>query len=124
MIYRYDRHDLARFVELAWNLVQIGGKNATSLAQLCMKAKEVLARARAEPSELDDMRREIRAAISDAVAQAETTGGGTKTKAIDRAIVTSAAELVMRERAWVVPFGFEAEPTAIADIEQLLDPVN
>jgi hypothetical protein len=129
LLYRYDRHELDRLVKLADALTALPSSGtATTEAQAALEtlganAADVLDRARAEPSELDDSIHALRSAIG-ALVQATQADGNRAAAAQARAVVLAAAkEQLERERAWVVRFGFEADPSEVAPIETLLDPV-
>jgi len=126
LMYRYDRHDLKSFVELGETLASSGSnKEATrNIERLCSEARELLGRARADPGEMLERSKDLRRAISVYVDDVRETGDEHTALKVDRIVVASAEELTLRERAWMLPFGFEADPAIVPDLETLLDPVR
>jgi hypothetical protein len=126
IMYRYDRHDLKHFVELAQQLIQDDDDNRRSeeLQKICDDANAVLDRARAEPSELLESGKLIRSAIGNFIDDVRDEGDLDRTKRVDQLIVQSAEELTRRERSWMLPFGFEADASVIPELESLLEPAN
>ena len=123
LMYRYDRHDLSHLVELAHEIAEkyLDADEAEEMRKSCRRAQEVLDRAKADPSELIETVRSIRGNISNAVRSSHSKSD--KVRALEKLVVQSAAEMTLRERSWAAPFGFEADPGAVPEIETLLDPV-
>lgn len=129
LMYRYDRHELERFVALANTLTaesyhgDLATQAAARLDAVKASSADVLDRARAEPSELEGAVLELRAAISALIRGAHAADDSVSAEAVREHVFKAAKEQLDRERAWVLPYGFEADPSVVASIESLLDPV-
>ena len=130
MQYRYDRHELNQYVNLAEKLgtqISGGAKTTDALAQLealVAPGRDTLDRARAEPSELEQALLHLRAKVGDLVEAALEDGDETSQKHLEKEIMASAREQLTRERSWLIPMGFEPDPATLTPVEQLLDPVK
>jgi hypothetical protein len=129
--YRYDRDELERSVASARRIRQQSGLAALApralraLAGCQVQAEDVLERSRAEPQELIDAVRALRKATGQLVQEAfENDPQGSRTSDLQREVSRSSKEQLLRERSWVLPQGFEADPSAIPAIETLLAPVR
>lgn len=129
--YRYDRDELERSVSTTRRIRQQSGLPALAplavqaLAGCQAQAEDVLERARAEPQELIDAVRALREATGKLIKEAfENDPQGAHTSELQREVSRSSKEQLLRERSWVLPQGFEADPSAIPAIETLLAPVR
>jgi hypothetical protein len=126
LMYRYDLDELARFLALADTLRQQaeglpGASNALHALMASTEAgEEVLGRAQAEPSELEeanfDLREKIGALITQVYRHTETG----KLKPISDAVNAHAKEQLLRERVWLVAQGWEPDPKSLPAIETLI----
>lgn len=120
LMYRYDRQDLTKLAELAETLLATDAPRGEALRAQVDRAADVLARARADPGELAATIAALRDGIGRFATIEQARGDADRVRAVRKAIVASAGEMILRERAWVAPFGFEADPQAIPPIETLL----
>ncbi|MBL6750033.1 MAG: hypothetical protein ISP90_05890, partial [Nevskia sp.] len=127
--YRYDRDELRRGIELAGRLgerLPASGEAAAALRQLAASAAqgtEVLERARAEPAELEGAVRALRSAVGEVIQAAYPAADAAGRKTLGALVADASREQLLRERAWLSPFGFEPDPKLIPPVETLLAPV-
>jgi hypothetical protein len=125
MQYRYDRHELKVFVALAAELQREasgGTELADALATLregATSGQEVLARAGAEPSELEAANLKMRDAVGRLIVAASTSDDEVRRSAIDKAVMAHAKDQLLRERAWLALQGWEGK-TPLPDLESLI----
>ena len=123
--YRYDRDELTRYVALAADLLsaatpQLAGEVVTRLDLLAAQGAEVLARARAEPLELETAVVALRASVGQLTEASRAAHDPT----LGRLVLAAAKVELDRERALVVDSGFEADPDDMpAPILEQLPPV-
>ena len=128
--FRFDCDELTRLLGLSNRLQQLDevGRLApqaiASLRQDSERAADVLARARAEPSEVLAAVRALRAATSKVVRAACEKGEASETQGLERAVLSASKEQLLRDRSWVLGQGWEADPKAIAPIESLIAHVS
>lgn len=121
--YRYDCQDLARLLEFAESLRQQAAGVVPAAAALQAlepsvdAARDVLARARAEPSELESAALQLREALGAAVAAAAAAASAEQLKPINAAVLAHAREQLLRERSWLSPQGWEPN---LPDLESLI----
>jgi hypothetical protein len=125
--YRFDCDELGRLLKLSQGMQalpaasKLAPKAVDKLAQGLHIGSDVLARARAEPSELLDAVRGLRVATSSFVQESfENDLSGLETLEVKRLVLDSTKEQLLRDRAWVLAQGWEAEPQAIPPIDTLL----
>lgn len=124
--FRYDRDELARSIELAGRLRECANgssRTAEASRDLTASAKvgaEILGRAGAEPDELTAAVRDLRSKVGALVEAVSEDGDGTLRAAVRRAVLDASREQNERERAWLLPQGWEARPAALRPIEALL----
>ena len=128
--YRYDRDELERYVGLSRDLLAavggtVGAAAVAPLQALVDSGADVLARARAEPSELESTVFALRAGVGELI-QDTRAGRDPRAQAAVRSLVLSAAKQELeRERALVVDIGFEADPLDMpAPILEQLPPLR
>ena len=120
---RYDRDELTRYVALAADLLsaatpQLAGEVVTRLDLLAAQGAEVLARARAEPLELETAVVALRASVGQLTEASRAAHDPTLGR-----LVLAAAKVEL-DRALVVDIGFEADPDDMpAPILEQLPPV-
>ncbi|HEU0198890.1 MAG TPA: hypothetical protein VFR86_00490 [Burkholderiaceae bacterium] len=129
--YRYDLDELGRLLALTRRVQQLPGADAlaprslTALADSARRGANAFARARAEPAELVEAVRALRAATGKLVQEAfENDPSGRTTDELQRVVMDASREQLVRERAWLKVQGWEADPDAIPAIETLLEPVQ
>lgn len=126
IMFRFDRDELERMLGLVESLQTQTANMPDAPAQLQLLAekaavgKQVLARAQAEPDELVkanfDLRKEVGELITTLYASTESSD----LKHISKLITSHAKEQLLRDRAFVIAQGWEADPKAIPDLEVLL----
>jgi len=124
--YRYDRDELERTIGFATLLQRQakGGPDTKAaqedLASAVARGADVLDRAKAEPSELEDTVRTLRARAG-AVVQAICAEGDPESKeAVRESVLANAKEQLLRERSWLIMQGWEADPSEVPPIESLI----
>lgn len=125
LLYRYERDELVRFVELAADLAQAGAgqPGLEALRQGEAAGREVLARARAEPAELAQASLRLREATGALVAAVHRGPETPARQAVDRHVMAHAREQLLRERAFVAPQRWEGEHPALPSLASLLPPI-
>jgi hypothetical protein len=126
LMYRFDIDELTRFLALAETLRQqaegLPGV-ADALSELNESAKagsEVLSRARAEPSELEDANFALREKVGAFVSKAYAGNDFARLKPISQTINAHAKEQLLRERVWLVAQGWEPDAKSLPTIEALI----
>ncbi|MBL6749512.1 MAG: hypothetical protein ISP90_03285 [Nevskia sp.] len=123
--YRYDRDELQRYLQLARELsaVRGGAQTQAALADLSAGAAAgagVLQRAAADPAELEAAVLELRAKVGELIGAANADGEPASLPGLQRSVLAAAKVQTARERAWLAPTGFEADPKSITPIERQL----
>ncbi len=120
----YDRDELERLCAFGEALVQATASAApaetATLAGVNARASAVLDRARATPRELLDAIRDVRVATASVVGAAYVASAPATRGRLARLVRDHARAQLERERAWVKPQGWEADPSLIPEIETLL----
>ena len=125
--YRYERDELARFLALADTLeaqarTLPGAVDALQgLSAVVETGRDVLARAGAEPGELEAANFALREKVGALISLAYTATDSSERKQLCAAVSAHARTQLLRERAWLITQGWEAEPGAVPAIEALLD---
>lgn len=129
--YRYDCDELARLLALARQLQHLPetGRLAPNgfglLEQGANQADDVLARARAEPTEVLAAVRSLREVTGNLVQEAFVNDpSGDQTHDLQRAVLDATEAQLLRERSWLLGQGWEANPQDIPSIETLIAPVG
>lgn len=127
LAYRYDCVELSRLLEFAENLrsktagIRAASESLESLAASARVGEDVLERAKAEPSELEqavfDLREKIGALIQAAYAEAD---GPAVLKSIGATVLEASREQLLRERVWVIGQGWESKPDELPSLETLI----
>ncbi|WP_290866595.1 hypothetical protein [Aquabacterium sp.] len=122
--YRYDCDELTRLLDMGQQLLALADGDAASeasaaaLKQGVALASQVRARAMAEPQEVLEAVRQLRAVsgsfLQEAYAKAEIP------TALERIVLDTSRAQLLRERAWLVAQGWEARPEDLPDIGTLL----
>lgn len=126
MTYRYDRDELSRYVTLAAALLEaldVEDVARRALAVAHAEGTDTLARAGAEPAELVERSRVLRAHVGDLAER--VAGAGAECDTLRRLIFAAAREQTVRERKWLEPTGFDAAAADLPSLEaQLPAPHN
>jgi len=120
--YRYDCDELTRLVDTADTLQAHAADNA--LADTAKKARDVLARARAEPGEILGAIHEMRAATADTVRAVYAHGNEAAQAAVQSTVLAMSKDQLLRDRSWLLMQGWEPDPKAVPAIDTLLKPVG
>jgi hypothetical protein len=126
LAYRFERDELSRFLALAEQLQRRAadlphGKEAVGdLSAVAEHGKDVLRRAGADPSELETAIFRVRATIGNLVTALSAEAAPAQLRPLYDAVMDHAEEQLLRERAWLIAQGWEANPKAIPAIETLL----
>ncbi len=123
--YRYDCDELTRLIECAKSLgVQLKPQgDATTAAELIEAGKvgsDVLSRARAEPSEIVDAVRRLRAASANAVTAVYAAGDEAAQAAVEKTVLSMSKQQLLRDRSWLLMQGWEPDPKSVPGIAELL----
>lgn len=124
--YRYDCDELLRLKALSEGIqAQIRGGESTraALNKLALAASYgagVLDRARAEPAELVNAVRSLRAGISSVIQAVFTDGEPESKEAMRERVLANAKAQLLRERSWVIMQGWEVDPGQVPPIESLI----
>lgn len=123
---RYDRHELGSFLELGNQLEReaAGSPELTaafaSLATSAAKGRGLLARAGADPAEIEAANLALRESIGLVVQAAATLSHASQRKAIESAVMAHAKEMLLRERAWLALQGWEGKDSSLPAVESLI----
>jgi len=126
--FRFDCDELARLIALSQQLRQQARSAAcleTPLAGLrpaVASAEAVLDRAKADPDEVLEAVRSLRAATGALVSAAYQDADAATVDALQQAVLGHAETQLLRDRSWLLMQGWEADPASVPPIEQLLAP--
>lgn len=117
---RYHRMELNHLIGLARQVIEIAAARpaAESLAKAINLGNHELNRPEAEVEDYLIVSRQLRDLISGAVADAV---GQPFEDRLDALIVNATEYLLLRERVWCQPLGFELKPQDLPDLDLLLD---
>jgi hypothetical protein len=118
--YRFDCDELRRLVALGEDLRSKDRTGTEGLLDSSNAGKEILSRAQADPVEVVRAVRHLRATISAYVGVTYSCGNTEARKNVHRSVATATFEQVRRDRAWARDQGWESDPSAVGDIEQLI----
>lgn len=125
--FRFDCDELGRLLQLSERMHalpaahKLAPQAVDALGQGAQVGRDVLERARAQPSEVLDAVRTLRAATSHFVQESfENDLSGLETLDVKRLVLDSSKEQLLRDRAWVLGQGWEADPKALPSIDELL----
>lgn len=130
MQFRFDIDELGRLAGLADALVETvsaaaPGEGAVQAMQAgAQTARDVLRRAQADPAEVVDAVRALRASTSALVQAVCATPSNVAIGAVERLVFDAGREQLLRDRSWLLAQGWEPNPDAIPPIETLLAPVR
>lgn len=124
--YRFDRDELRRLLATAGALeaLDLGGGAAAAAARALAASSEeaarTLSRCAGDPDELRQAVRQLRAALCALADGLDDTVPAPGRRALEDALLAMTREQTLRERALVKSQGWEADPDAIPEIEELL----
>lgn len=125
-LYAFDCDELTRSVGFAAELGQIahgggtGSAVAQELAQSAARGADVLARAKADPAELNAANIDLRDKIGALVAALYSDAPEDVLGKVGRAVTANAAEQLLRDRAWVALQGWEPGAAELPELGTLL----
>ena len=125
--FSFDCNELARMSAYSAELQRISsGGTETSDALAALKtatrsADATLERAQASPQDVEQAVRSLREATGSLVSSVFRDGDVAVQGQVQRATLDMSREQLLRDRAWVVAQGWEADPKALPPIEELLD---
>lgn len=128
--YRYDCDELARLLATAETLRGQAAGGATTQAALDELKEagrigaDVLDRARAEPGEILDAVRRLRAATASTVRAIYAEGSDAAQIAIRNSVLSMSKDQLLRDRSWLLMQGWEPDPKAVPAIDTLLAPIR
>ena len=126
LLARYDRAELRHHVNLAGRLADEsrgGPATVKALAELAAAASagaETLARAGADPADVERALFDLRARVGALVRALSEDGDGESRAAARRTILEASRAEIERARAWILPQGWEGDPSSLPPIEDLL----
>lgn len=123
--FRYDCDELQRLIEFAATLsaqavAPADDHERAALRSVADDAKSILAGAQAGPNKVLGAIRRLRAASAAVVTASYRDGTPEQRKALTQVVTAHAEAQLLRERAWVLPQGWEADPAGVTAIEELL----
>ncbi|PKO89842.1 MAG: hypothetical protein CVU18_02810 [Betaproteobacteria bacterium HGW-Betaproteobacteria-12] len=126
LIYRYDRDELSGLLALA-NALQEQARNLPgidgarhALVTSAEAGSDVLERARAEPGELEAANFDLRERVGALITAMYSANDFSSLKHVSETIAMHSREQLLRERAWLVSQGWEANPQTLPAIEELI----
>lgn len=129
MQYRFDVDELGRLIGLAGELNAAVAKNpidaatAQALAKTIEQGQGVYARAQADPAEVLEALRALRATTSAVVTQVCTDEKRADLQAVEKMVMASSHEQLLRDRSWLLAQRWEPNPEALPAVETLLAPL-
>jgi hypothetical protein len=123
--YRYDCDELKRLLEGA-QLLSAQAKSAgvaavaAELTDAVKVGSDVLLRARAEPSEILEAVRRLRAASADIVTAVFASGDEPAQAAVQKAVLNLSKQQLLRDRSWLLMQGWEPDPKSVPGIAELM----
>ncbi|MES2492990.1 MAG: hypothetical protein V4579_06875 [Pseudomonadota bacterium] len=125
-MYRFDCDQLERSVGFAAQVGEIaeraggGSDAAAALVQSASAGAEVLARAQADPAELQAANLNLYEKIGAVVTAICAEAPDAVLAEVGRAVTANAADQLLRDRAWVAPQGWEPGAAALPAVETLI----
>ena len=121
LTYRYERDELQRYVNLADALIVDLASADPHLSELIVAGqagKACLERPGTEPAELVENIAALRKLVGNIAGSLSTTTS--RSARVKQLIFEAAKVQIERERAWLLPTGFETVPSSIMPIEEQL----
>ncbi len=128
--FRFDCDELRRLRAMGEDLLPladpqvVGARTLQTLGDAVRTSGDVLARAQADPAEVVESVRRLRAATGAVVQQACAGGMHSDTRRLELVVLESSREQLLRDRTWLLSQGWESDPKAFAPIESLLPSVR
>jgi hypothetical protein len=127
-MYSYDKDELVRSIKLASDLqgaaVGLAGTTEilTALSNAAQAGTDVLARAGADPSELEAANIAMREAVGGTISALYGAADSGMLKPVSALVTSHSHEQLLRERSWLIGQGWEADPASLPLVETLLNP--
>lgn len=128
--FRFDRDELQRLIDCARGLAALSSDEqsvreaAVNLDTCRIAAEGVLVRCAGDPTELTAAVRAMREATGTLMAAAASGADTAALGVVQNAVLSLSREQLLRDRALMLPQGWEPDPTAIPDIQSLLPAVT
>lgn len=125
--FKFDCEELTRLIALSHTLATEAKDDAcaatslTALSAATHSASQVLERAKADPSEVRDSVRSLRATTSAVVQAVYADPAAQSVAAIQRTVLACSKAQLLRDRSMLLMQNWEADPKAIPPLQQLLD---
>jgi len=119
--YRADCDELRRLIDLSKDLTERHGVVDDTLSVAIPRAQEVLERARAEPDELVSAIRQLTAALDQPIQDVIEKGSNDVRLNVQKAVLDSAEQQLLRNRAWLIMQGWEPDPGSLPEITTLFE---
>ncbi|MGE3599549.1 MAG: hypothetical protein AB7N70_28795 [Dehalococcoidia bacterium] len=123
----YVRDELTRLVRLVDDIValdDVAQAGAPDLVAAAGSARSLIGRPDAEAPELEQAAIDLRNGIGQLIADWESRGVTIHGTSVGRLVLDASKTQLDRERGWLLPFGFESDPSAIVPIERQLHLAN
>jgi len=127
--FRFDVDELGRLLGMAHALNAAIAQNpvdaaaSQQLGKAVERGAQVLDRARADPAEVHDSLLALRASASAVVAQICSDETRSDLQQVEKLVMSSSHEQLLRDRAWLLAQRWEPDPDALPKIETLLSPL-
>ncbi len=120
--FKFDCDELDRLLVFAAELKRHakGGDTLADVAASEIMAADVRRRAQASPAEIVEAIHALRATTGALVASAYREGSPEQRAAIMKTVLSMSGQQLLRDRAWVMPQGWEAQPELVPPIADLL----
>ena len=112
----YQRDELQRLIALSDRIARVEGDGAAELRALADHGRTLFASAEAEAPELEAAVIALRGEIGALIASREQV----HRTPLGKLVLEASKVQLERERAWLVPFGFETESSGLRPIEEQL----
>lgn len=121
--FSYDCDELNRLIAFSQDLIANTSvsDSADRLNEAIDAAAEVVARAKATPTDIRHMIAALRVASGALISDEYETADEDVRVTIGQLVLNHADEQLLRERAWVAPQGWELRPEEVPAIESLLE---
>lgn len=120
--FRYDCDELERLLAFAHALKEVTAGDAPALESGTAEAQDVLDRAQASPADVLAAIRALRETTGAVVGAAYADGDPHTREQLSALVLAHAGEQLTRERAWLLPQGWEPAPERLPAIEDLVPP--
>ena len=126
--YRYDRHELGSFLTLAEQLEGLSGDASELVEAVALlraastSGSDVLARAGADPGELEAANLAMRESIGAVIQSSSALKDENLRKRVESAVMAHARDMLLRERSWLAMQGWEGKNAPLPAVETLITP--